>query len=466
MIKKILTSLPFCLLCILAAVVCICTLLISGLSLSLIYTPAAYEESTEILANPYCGFYKIYGYTLSDDSSARIIDPSYISRDTGNSRRLVMIQINLRNFQDSSLTNTALNQLDDILSAWSQTDKHFILRFLYDWDGKAEDTEPEDIEIILQHMSQTASVYNKYADRIYMIHGLYTGNYGEMHHSYHQSSDDIIRLAYALADVSDPSIYLAVRTPAHWRTITGFTEPTDVTVNSSRSLAQRLGLFNDGMLASVSDAGTYADGERESELLFQNRLCQNVPNGGEVIIENPYNDLSEAVKDLRTMHVSYLNEDYDLNVLNKWKDSTYEEQDIFEGCSGYDYIAAHLGYRYVLRSSQILFSASHSKTATLSLSIENVGFSNSYYPFSFTVTLINRDTKQSIALTSDKDSSFLRCGTTNTIDFTLNVRDYDHGTYDIYFLTADTTSEEAIQFANNLVMTENGYHIGSLSIKK
>lgn len=464
--KKILTSLPFRLLCLLCTVVCICALLRSALSISLVYTPAAYGESRDILANPYCGFYKIYGYTLSDNSAARIIDPSSISRDTGNSRRLVMIQINLKNFQNSSLTNTALNQLENILSAWAQTDKHFILRFLYDWDGKAEDTEPEDMEIILQHMRQTASVYNKYADRIYIIQGLYTGNYGEMHHSHHESSEDMIRLASVLADVSDPSVYLAVRTPAHWRTITGCTEPADAASASAGSLARRLGLFNDGILSSVSDAGTYADGERESELLFQNRLCQNVPNGGEVIIDNPRNNLTETVKDLRTMHVSYLNEDYDPNVLNKWKNSTYEEQDIFEGCSGYDYIAAHLGYRYVLRSSEISFSESFSKTATLSLAIENTGFSNSYYPFRFTVTLINRDTKQSISLASDKDSSFLRCGTTNTIDFTLNVRDYAPGTYDIYFLTLDAASEEAIQYANTMTMTEDGYPIGSLSINK
>lgn len=467
MIKKILHSLPFRLLCILGCVICICFLLISNYFLPLSYTPVSYEESTEILTNPYCGFYTIYGYTLSDNSSNHI-DLSYVPTDTGNSRRLVMIQINLKNFRNSSLSATALSQLNDILSAWTQTDKHLILRFLYDWDGNAQATEPEDIEIIFKHMEQTASIYNQYSSRIYMIHGLYTGNYGEMHHSYHQSADEIRQLAYRLSDLADPSIYLAVRTPTHWRTITGYTEPTDVIKSTGqKSLPERLSLFNDGMLASASDAGTYGDGERESELLFQNRLCQNVPNGGEVIIDNAYNDLSSAIKDLRTMHVSYLNRDYDPKVLNKWKNSTYDGQDIFRGCSGYDYIAAHLGYRYVLRSSEISFSPLRDKNAKLSLSIENTGFSNSYYPFSLTVKLIHRETKKTITLTTSKTSSYLRCGTTNTLTYSLNVRDYEPGDYDVYFLTADPASGEAIRYANdNMALTENGYLIGGLSLGK
>lgn len=464
--KKILTSLPFRLFCLIITVVSICAVLSSPLSLSLHFTPANIQENREILANPYCGFYRINGYTLTDNANTQIINTAGIANDTGNHLRLVLIQINLRNFQDSPLTNTALNQLDEILSTWAQTDKHLILRFLYDWDGHAEETEPENIEIITRHMEQTASVYNQYSDRIYMLQGLYIGNYGEMHHSSHMSDNDLMRLTYTLFGMADPSIYLAVRTPSHWRTITGITEPSDVPTDSNgKSLAERISLFNDGMLGSESDTGTYADGERESELFFQNRLCQYVPNGGEVIIENPYNDLSEAIRDLRTMHVSYLNEAYDPNVLNKWKNSMYSENDIFYGISGYDYIAAHLGYRYVLRSVEIKFNDSYEKTAQLSLSVENAGFSNSYYPFELSVSIVNKATKEKIVLTCDKDSTFFRCGTTNTISFTLNTRDYDFGTYNIYFLTADPTSGEAIQYANNMTLTEDGYFIGSFTIE-
>ena len=43
-----------------------------------------------------------------------------------------------------------------------------------------------------------------------------------------------------------------------------------------------------------------------------------MPNGGEVVLDNPLNDFSQAVEALRCMHVSYLNAEHDLNVLRKW----------------------------------------------------------------------------------------------------------------------------------------------------
>lgn len=464
--KRFMTSLPFRLFCLIITVILICAVLSSPLSLSLSYTPANIQENRDILANPYCGFYRINGYTLTDDADSSIINSASVAADTGNHLRLVLLQINLRNFKDSALTNTALKQLDDILAAWAQTDKHFILRFLYDWDGAVEETEPKDINIITKHMEQTASVYNKYADRIYMLQGLYIGNYGEMHHSSHQSAGDIMQLTRTLFGLANPSIYLAVRTPTYWRTITGISEPSDVfTDTNSKSLPERISLFNDGLLASESDAGTYAELDRETELLFQNRLCQYVPNGGEVIIDNPYNDLSNAIHDLRTTHVSYLNEAYDLKVLNKWKNTMYSENDIFYGLSGYDYIAAHLGYRYVLRSTEIKFDDSYEKTATYSLSVENKGFSNCYYPFELSITIMNKATRERITLINEKDSTFFRCGTTNTISFSLNMRDYEPGDYNIYFLTSDKTSGEAIQYANNMTLTADGYFVGSFTIE-
>lgn len=465
--KRFMASLPFRLSCLIITVILICNALSTPLSRSLTYTPASILENRDILSNPYCGFYRINGYTLTDDPDSTIINASSVAADTGNSRRLVQLQINLRNFKDSPLTNTALKQLNDILAAWAQTDKHFILRFLYDWDGSAEETEPKNLGIILKHMEQTASVYNKYADHIYMLQGLYIGNYGEMHHSSHQSTGEIIRLAQTLFGLANPSIFLAVRTPAYWRTITDFTEPSDVSTDTnSRSLAMRVSLFNDGLLASDSDAGTYAEFDRETELSFQNRLCEYVPNGGEVIIDNPYNDLQNAIRDLRTMHISYLNEAYDPNVLNKWKNTMYSKNDLFYGLSGYDYIAAHLGYRYVLRSTELKFNDSYEKTATYSLSIENTGFSNCYYPFELSITIMNKTTRERITLVNEKDATFFRCGTTNTISFSLNIRDYEPGDYNIYFLTSDPTSKEAIQYANNMTLTSDGYFVGSFTIEQ
>ncbi len=197
---------------------------------------------------------------------------------TPQSNRLVLIEINLAAFRDSRIDRQGLAQIDTILSAWERTGKSIILRFLYDWDGLAVQSEPDSIDIITQHMRDTADIVNRHAGSIYAIQGLFTGNCGEMTGSRYMSSNNIQALARCLASSTLSSIKLAVRTPAQWRTI-----PHDC--------SYRFGLFNDGMTGSVYDLGTYSDRTvtsdytsrwaRADELAFQNNLCRYAPNGGE-----------------------------------------------------------------------------------------------------------------------------------------------------------------------------------------
>ena len=82
------------------------------------------------------------------------------------------------------------------------------------------------------------------------------------------------------------------------------------------------------------------DTDRSRELSYQDEVCLTVPNGGEAVSDTVYNDVENAMNTLQTMHVSYLNRMYDETVLKKWKNQPYEDT------TGYDYIGAHLGYRY------------------------------------------------------------------------------------------------------------------------
>ena len=79
-------------------------------------------------------------------------------------------------------------------------------------------------------------------------------------------------------------------------------------------------------------------------------------------------------------------------MLNKWKNSTYTGSGVFSGCSGYDYIRAHLGYRYFIKSSSLDFHAFMSDKASLYLTIENVGFAPAYRQFDTALILTNQET--------------------------------------------------------------------------
>ncbi len=435
-------------------------------ALNLTYTPAEYIESTEYLDNPYIGYYHIYGYVLKDEVAYASPEdvPNVPDPETSQTvERIVQVQINLCRFRDQELTETALSQLDTILSAWCSTDYSLLLRFIYDWDGRALEAEPGDISMLLRHMEQAAPVYNQYADHILMLQGLFTGNNGEMHHTNYASPEDMQQLAAKLAETADPSIYLAVRTPYQWRTITGADNYEELSQLPESPYLHRLGLFNDGMFGTGNDTGTYSR-PREEELAFQDVLCQTVPNGGEAIIDNPYNDLDNAIADMRLMHVSYLNSVHDPAVLNKWKETVYTGDDAFYGVTGYDYIRNHLGYRFVLRSSELVRDYIEGRIF-LRVGIENTGFSRSYRGFSLCLTLRETQTGETVTIPLEEDSSCLASGETTYLDVPLAVEEYPAGAYELYWQTTDETFGETILYGNDLEPAEYGYLLGTLLIK-
>lgn len=208
--SRILFSLLLLLFLILFAFLCICAFY------HVSYTPEACTESADELSNPYIGFYSMYGYVLGNDTLSNLPDPDSNPEETPG---LVMLELNLRRFADQDLSDPALAQLDTILSSWQKHGNSMILRFLYDWDGKAKDSEPQSLDQILRHMDQTAAIVNRYTDSVFLIQGIFVGNCGEMNGSDHLSDEDCSILMQHLADVIDPSIFLSVRTPVQRRKI-------------------------------------------------------------------------------------------------------------------------------------------------------------------------------------------------------------------------------------------------------
>lgn len=439
------------------------------------YQPGIYSLSSRQLDNPYQGWYRIYGYTLSDTEPFNM----EIVRKTvaGDQNQLALLEINLRNYPDSDISTSSLSQLDALLLAWKDSHKQLILRFLYDWNGKAKETEPKNISIIKRHMAQTAEIVNKYADCVYLMQGIYVGNCGEMNNSNYMSLKNMRELATYLDSVIDPAIYLSVRTPEHYRIVSQSSDPVSAADAFSGRISARTGLFNDGMLGSDSDLGTYGEkpfspskdftgkGTRGEEIAFQNTLCNYVPNGGEVVLDNKYNDFPNAAADLKAMHVSYLDCGYDLAVLDKWKTSVYSGNDCFDGMDGYSYIGAHLGYRYALLSSSCSFHTFQDHDATLSVTMENSGFSVSYRPFTSTVTILRMDGRVCDTIPVKTDNRYWKSGETVTWNIPLDVRAYEDGNYRIYYRLFDPATNQNIQLANKISPAKYGYFVGSFRVK-
>ena len=459
--------------CILLAVILFC--LVIAFSNRITYTTEVFSESTEILSNPYQGFYHIVGYTLSDDYNPA--DGPSFQTDTYTDS-LALVEINLKNYRTTRISETGLTQLDDILTSWSQSPSNtrVILRFLYDWDGLALATEPDSLDLILTHMDQISTLINRHCDSIYVMQGIFIGNWGEMHHSHFMDDSSVKTLIQHLHDTIDPSIYLSVRTPAQWRMINNLYDLPQKfpAFGADNSLIGRLGLFNDGMLGSESDLGTYGNtarrdatspsyqGTRKEELEFQNNLCSYVPNGGEVIYNNNLSDLETSVSALRAMHVSYLNADYDSRVLEKWRNTVWTGNDAFYGCDGYSYVQAHLGYRYLIRTCKIKKSGWIKPELTLTLTLQNNGFSNTLKPFQTSILLKNTETGTCTIVPFDADLRKLGNGQKKSFSVKLPVQELERGSYQIYFSVKDETSGQMILLGNTNKVTDEGYLIGQL----
>jgi hypothetical protein len=216
------------------------------------------------------------------------------------------------------------------------------------------------------------------------------------------------------------------------------------------------------MLGSVSDLGSYDD--RQAELEFQRELCKVVPNGGEVVIDNPYNDCPAAYTDLATMHVSYLNQRHHKEVLDKWKNIIYQgEETPFVGQSAYDYIGSHLGYRYVLRDSDVVYDYK-TQQATLNVEIANVGFAPAYRKFGGQLVLVKNQDASTSSLPVELDNRTWAAGETTTVSIEIPLGDYEDGEYEVLFKLCEPKSGDAIYFGNTLEMKDAGYHLGVLTI--
>lgn len=456
---------------------------------SAVFLPHTQTEITGMLNRPGCGWYQLYAYYLSPDTPLPA-EKLYLEEEKdGYTFRLALLEFNLAEYNSTKLDASAINNIETVLQLFSRTKAKVIIRFLYDWDGLALQKEPADISIIKQHMKQVGEVLNKYSSLIYTTQGIFVGDWAEMHGSNYLSAENMTDLIACYANATSPSIYLAVRTPAQYRAIVQELEKHPeryeaYDISGSR-LLERLGLFNDGMLGSVSDTGSYSTADaavteagklaaRNQELDFQNELCQNVPNGGEVVIDNPYNDGEHAVNDLAKMHISYLNRIYDEAVIRKWQETTYTgPESLYQNLSFYDYITDHMGARYVIKNFSFSHKPSRKQLAKGKLTLENKGFSSLYQKAALTITIINTETKkETIVWNSETEKEgesavFLQSQKSISLPFSFSLSDYEEGVYTFSVRFNDCESGELISFANDSFdETTGGYVLGTVSITR
>ena len=182
-------------------------------------TAEKFTESSIELQNPNRGFYYIYGFWIKDESvDYTTLVKQKFANDTDTT--LALIEINLQEYRNGKISDAGLQNIKKLFDALRQENKTYLVRFLYDWDGKNQLYEPDSIDIILNHMKQVKSVLRENADIIFSLQGLFVGNWGEMNGTKYVDQKSLRTLAKQYLDVSHKTTYLSVRMPAQWRIIT------------------------------------------------------------------------------------------------------------------------------------------------------------------------------------------------------------------------------------------------------
>lgn len=350
---------------------------LSGRSNSLITFEKLFgKESTDYDGNPSKGWYGLYPFVISEEPD---FDNLVWSLADGDVIALVRIDIGRRQpgvGTDSPFTDAELDRADRILTWFEKHSREVILRIIYDTEGKGMEHEPSIIKNVAGHMRQLGPVIAAHADNIIVHQGIFVGSWGEMHDSKFLSENAVCELYETLVSACGNKVRIAVRTPMQHRFIMKYLTRYMGTGNADTDTGiLRPALYNDAILSSEDDMCTYAGG-RTVWADYQDEVCTYAVCGGEAIHDNPLNDYDNAVKELANMHITYLNRQYDMAVLDKWRSN-----------NGYDYIGTHLGYRFVVTDTAVGRDAEEetgSKTQTgvgsiyINVRIANRGFACVY----------------------------------------------------------------------------------------
>jgi hypothetical protein len=442
------------------------------------WIPLPRREKAEALHNPYCGFYSIYRFFA--DSKIEAVEGVPIEEvRVEPSRQLCLVEINLLHFNETELTGEALEVVRMIFKHFTELEKQMVVRFLYDWEGKGILSEPKDISVITNHMSQLAPLLKEYTKHIYILQGLFIGSWGEMHNSRYLSERHIARLARHLYECSGENTQIALRCPNFWRTLFKTYQPLERANAFTDIQKARFSLFNDGIMASDTDFGTYGNVSmkdsksysekwvRKDELEFQNQLCRYVSNGGEVINECPGNDVGPALEGLRKMRISYLHSDYDEKVLNKWKSSKSGVSEMpWREKTAFEYIEAHLGYRFTVEEASISLVPDKSGRLKAAVIIVNRGFAPCYHKYEVKFMIRDASFSEIYEYEVDTDTRMWMPQESVNLEVLIPPEQFNRSSYILCVGIYDPRIDRVIQIANTFSTADHmgNYKLGNFTI--
>ncbi|GAA1670019.1 hypothetical protein GCM10009745_10600 [Kribbella yunnanensis] len=369
-----------------------------------------YTASTENFANPERGFYHHTGDCDKADFSLSTLQ----SYRTSQGISLVMCVFYLAEYKNGPIAESALAQLQQQLDTVRAAGLKMVLRFAYTTSTTGDDATKARV---LAHLDQLAPYLNSGKDVIAVVQAGLIGAWGEWYYTQNfgnagtvSTTDWANRKAVVdkLLSVVPSSRMVQLRTPKFKRTMYT-TTPVQSADAYNGSATSRIGHHNDCFLASPDDFGTYENASVEYPYLQDE--TKYVAMGGETCAVNaPRSTCPTATAELAQFHWSYLNTDYEPNVLSSWNSG---------GCLAD--VTKKLGYRFRLETGTFPTSAVRGGSLPVSLSVRNDGYATPYNSRGLELVLRNTTTGTHYKLAMSSDPRRWTTGTATTVSQTLTV---------------------------------------------
>lgn len=303
--------------------------------------------------------------------------------------------------KNQDLTEDALNVLQTTFDNIRENKGFVIVRICYDpWYNGRSNVTP-DHEWVLKHVKQLAPVLSKNTDVIVALEMGMHGAYGEMHSDTNITYDRVAEAVNLMLRNTPPELKILTRTGNYSAKVLGFDNwGVDFNIDGDKfkeiaaakgDTMFRVGMFNDGYLGTQYDYGTWgADCKtsicREEGIAWLEKYGINTPYGGEALTTaNGYQVINTpeflAYEGFRT-HTSYLNIQWNNNLIDSWKKTLFKQKDFdydpsrVDSLTGFKYINDHLGYRFVLREAWMSDTVGSDRILRAKVRIQNVGFGN------------------------------------------------------------------------------------------
>lgn len=299
------------------------------------------------------------------------------------------------------LTEDALNVLQQTFDNIRANKGFVIVRICYDpWYNGRSNVTPEH-KWVLRHVEQLAPVLSKNTDVIVALEMGMHGAYGEMHSDTSITYDRVAEATNLMLRNTPPELKILTRTGNYSAKVLGFDNwGVDFHIDGEKfaeiakakgDTMYRVGMFNDGYLGTQYDYGTWgADCAtsicREEGVAWLEKYGINTPYGGEALTTaGGYQVINTpeylSYEGFRT-HTSYLNIQWNNNLIGGWKASQFGGKDYeydgskVDSLTGFKYINDHLGYRFVLRESWLSDTVGFDHVLHAKFRVQNVGFGN------------------------------------------------------------------------------------------